>query len=78
MFTYSDGTGVKVGDSVLVEHGKTLSTVELLVCTHEDMAAIGVTDPGIMLLSPPFGRLYLPVRSLAEDPLVFVARANNA
>jgi hypothetical protein len=44
MFTYSDGTGIEVGDSVLVEHGS---------------------------------RLYLPEWSLAEDPLVFVARAAN-
>jgi hypothetical protein len=78
MFTYCDKTVVEVGDSVLIERGRTPATVELLVCTDSEIAAIGVSEPGVMLLSPPFGRLYLPASSLAEDPLIFVSRAANA
>jgi hypothetical protein len=66
-----------MSDSVLIEHGRTPGTVELLVRTDAEMAAIGVSEPGIMLLSPPFGRVYLPARSLIEDPLEFVSRATG-
>jgi hypothetical protein len=75
MFTYSDGMAVEVGDSVLIERGRTPGTVELLVCTEGEIKAMGVSEPGVMLLSPPFGRIYLPASSLGEDPLIFVSRA---
>jgi hypothetical protein len=75
MFKYEDGSEVMVGDSVLLEHGRTPGTVELIVVTGEEMKAINVEEPGVMLKSPPFGRVYLPQRSLTEDPLRFVARA---
>ena len=58
---------------MLLENGQTPGTVELVVVALEEMAAIGVDEPGVMLLSPPFGRVYLPVWSLQEDPLRFVA-----
>ena len=75
MFKYEDGSEVMVGDSVLLEHGRTQGTVELIVVTAEEMKAINVEEPGIMLKSPPFGRVYLSQWSLTEDPLRFVARA---
>jgi hypothetical protein len=74
---YADGKRIEVGDSVLIEHGRTPGTVELLVSTDAEMAAIGVSEPGIMLFSPPFGRVYLPARSLIEDPLEFVSRVTR-
>jgi hypothetical protein len=78
MFRYSDGTEIKVGDSVLLEHGRTPGVVELIVTTTEEMAAITVNEPGVMLTSPPFGRVYLPQWSLLEDPLRFVKREAQA
>jgi hypothetical protein len=78
MFTYADGSPIKVGDSVLLEHGKTPGTVELVVVTPAEMQAIGVAERGVMLTSPPFGRVYLPERSLRDDPLLFVSRAYAA
>jgi len=45
---YPDGKRIEVGDSVLIEHGRTPGTVELLVRTDAEMAAIGVSEPGIM------------------------------
>jgi len=73
MFTYADGSPIRVGDSVLLENGQTPGTVELLVLTLAEMQAIGVEEPGVMLLSPPFGRVYLPEWSLQREPLQFVS-----
>jgi hypothetical protein len=69
MLTYADGSPIQVGDSVLLEHGQTPGTVELVVLTMAEMEAIGVDEPGIMLLSPPFCRVYLPRWSLQSEPL---------
>jgi hypothetical protein len=78
MFTYADGSQVQVGDSVLIEHGRTAGTVELVVCTAQQMAEIGVTQPGVMLLSAPFGRVYLPQDCWYMDPLLFVSHGPKA
>lgn len=74
VFRYEDGLEVKVGDSVLLENGRTPGTVELIVITAEEMKQIGVDEPGVSLISPPFGRVYLPDWSLLEDPLRLVSR----
>jgi hypothetical protein len=49
--------------------------VELIVTSDEEMKSINVEGPGIMLKSPPFGRVFLPRWSLEEDPLMLVSRA---
>ena len=59
---------------MLLENGRTPGTVEFIVITAEEMKATNVEEPGVMLKSPPFGRVYLPQSSLAEDPLRFVSR----
>lgn len=64
MLTYQDGKPIKVGDSVLLEHGQRRGTVELLVVTEDEMIALGVEEPCVVVLSPPFGRLYLQFWSL--------------
>ena len=78
VFRYEDGSEVKVGDSVLLENGRTPGTVELIVTTAEEMKQIGVDEPGVSLKSPPFGRVYLPDWSLLEDPLRLVSREPQA
>ncbi|PPJ42861.1 hypothetical protein C0063_06325 [Pseudoxanthomonas sp. KAs_5_3] len=78
MFTYSDGSTMKIGDSVLLENGKTPGTIELIVRTPAEMQAIGVEESGVMLLSPPFGRVYLPEWSLQREPLQFVSHGPSA
>jgi hypothetical protein len=70
--TYEDGSLIKVGDNVLLERGRTPGTVELIVITSEEMAENGVDEPGIMLLSPPFGRVFFPACTLKDDPIKFV------
>ncbi len=78
MFKYLDGSVVEVGDSVLLEKGRTPGTVELIITTAEEMKSTNVEEPGVMLKSPPFGRVYLPQWSLAQDPLHLVSRAPKA
>jgi len=78
MFKYTDGAEVMVGDSVLLENGRTPGTVESIVTTAAEMKAMNVEEPGVMLQSPPFGRVYLPRWSLMEDPLRLVSRALKA
>jgi hypothetical protein len=41
------------------------------------MKDLGVEEPGILLTSPPFGRVYLPVSALEDDPLVLVSRGKQ-
>ena len=78
MLTYADGSPIQVGDSVLLENGQTPGTVELVVITLAEMKAIGVEEPGVMLLSSPFGRVYLPKWSLQSEPLQFVSHGPSA
>ena len=78
MLTYADGSPIQVGDYVLLEHGQTPGTVELVVLTPAEMETVGVEEPGVMLLSPPFGRVYLPKWSLQREPLQFVSHGPSA
>jgi hypothetical protein len=78
LFKYEDGSEIMIGDSVLLENGRTQGTVEFIVTTAAEMKATNVEGPGVMLKSPPFGRVYLPQWSLEEDPLRFVSREPQA
>lgn len=74
MFAYENGVAIKVGDSVLFEHGQTQGVVGLIVQSSSEMADIGVQEQGVMLLSAPFGRIYLTTDVLRADPLQLVSR----
>ena len=78
MLTYADGLPVQVGDSVTLEDGRTPGVVELVVLTAVQMAEVGVEEPGVMLLSPPFGRVFLSEGSLQMEPLQFVSHGPSA
>lgn len=78
MFKYENGSEILVRDSVLLENGRTPGTVEFIVTTAEEMWAINAEEPGVMLESPPFGRVYLPQWCLTDDPLRFVSRDQQA
>jgi hypothetical protein len=78
MLRYLDGSEIMVGDSVLLEHGRTPGIVEFIVTTAAEMKATTVEEPGVMLKSPPFGRVYLPQSSFLADPLRFVKRGPQA
>ena len=65
---------MRVGDAVLIEHGRTPGTISELIQVNADFTQWNVTEPGVMIKSAPFGLLFLPVSTFAEDPIVFVAR----
>jgi hypothetical protein len=78
MLTYASGAPVEVGDAVLIERGRTPGTIVAVVETPAQFADFNVTEPGVMVKSAPFGLVYLPVETLAEDPLEFVARGASS
>lgn len=69
--TYDDGSEVMAGDRVKIERGQTPGIVERVIETDADKREWGVADQGVMVLSPPFGRVYWDVQSMERDPLVF-------
>ena len=75
MITYPDGTEVKVGDSVLIEHRRTSGVVTEVIDSVMAQRQWNVEEPGVMLESAPFGRVFWPVSLFSEDPPVLVSRA---
>ncbi len=70
---YKTGEKVEVGDSVLLERGKTSGTVYAVVETAEQMAEWGLEEFGVSIEAKPFGLVFWPDSEI-EDPLVFIAR----
>jgi hypothetical protein len=65
---------MQVGDSVLIEHGRTPGTIAEVIEASADLKQWNVEEPGVMIKSPPFGLVFLPVSTLADDPVLFVGR----
>jgi hypothetical protein len=78
MYSYSDGSQFLVGDQVLIEHGRTPATIEHVISSEEEIARFGLSEPGLMLLSPPFGRVFWPIEVMEYDPPIFVSRGPKA
>jgi hypothetical protein len=76
MITYADGTEIKIGDSVLLERGKTAAIVTLIIESAEDQKECNVTEAGIMLQSATLGLAFLPLTLLA-DSVGFVSRGKS-
>ena len=74
MISYQDGTEMKVGDAVLIEHGRTPGTIRELIQDNANFKEWNVTEPGVMIKSAPFGLVFIPVSFFADDPIIFVAR----
>jgi hypothetical protein len=77
MITYADGTEMKIGDSVLIEKGKTPAIVTLIIESDDEQKECNVKEAGIMLQSTAFGLVFLPSSVLSADPIVFVARGKS-
>jgi hypothetical protein len=77
MFKYADGTEVLIGDTVLIEHGKTSGVVHLIVNTAAEVKDFKVAEVGIMLKDTPTGFVYLTTKWLKEDPIAFVSRGKR-
>jgi hypothetical protein len=64
---YPNGVEVKVGDNVRFERGGAAGTVETIIaCDFEDWS---VDEPGVMLLSAPFGRVFIPVSMFVSEEI---------
>ena len=74
MISYQDGTKMRVGDTVLIEHGCTPGMISELIQANADLKQWNVTEPGVMIKSTPFGLVFLPISTFTDDPIVFVAR----
>ena len=62
---YPNGVEVNVGDKVRFECGRISGTVEAIIdSSFEDLT---VDEPGIMLLSAPFGRVFIPESMFVAD-----------
>lgn len=73
MILYQDGKEMKVGDSVLIEHGRTPGTITEVI-ESANVKQWNVDEPGVMIRSAPFGLVFLPVSTFTDDPIVFVSR----
>ena len=69
----SRGNALRVGQDLLVEHGRTVATVETIILSGEEQRNYNVDEPGVMFLSAPFGRLFIPRSFLEQDPPVLPA-----
>ena len=75
MLRYPDGSQIAVGDSVSIMHGEVLGVVEEVIFTSTQQSNWNLEEPGVMLLSAPFGRVFYPASSFEEECLSLVARA---
>ena len=46
---------MKVGDAVLIEHGRTPGTIAYVLEATADLTQWNVDEPGVMIESAPFG-----------------------
>lgn len=75
MISYSDNAEVRVGDFILIEDGRTPGTVYELIETPAQLEQWRVEGPGIMVETIPDGLVFLPIKSLSDDPIAFVSRS---
>jgi len=62
---YPNGAQVKVGDNVRFERGGATGTVKTIIDTN--FSDWSVDEPGVMLLSGPFGRVFIPVSRVVSE-----------
>jgi hypothetical protein len=77
MIFYTDGKAMMIGDHVRIEKGQTAAIVVELIELPEHFAQWNVTEPGVLLKSPPFGLVFLPVSTFVDDPIVLEARGKG-
>jgi len=63
-----------VGDSVLIERGRTRGTIIQVIEAAAELKQWNLQEPGVMIKSPRFGFVFLPISGFADDPIVFVSR----
>jgi hypothetical protein len=76
MLFYADGTEIKVGDSVLIEKGRTPGTIVDVVGPN-DIANFNVDEAGVIVKSAPFGLVFIPVSIFDAEGIIFVTRGET-
>lgn len=77
MISYEDGTEMKVGDSVLIEEGRTPGVITDIIESTATQSEWNVQEPGVMIKSPPFGLVFITTATFKEDPVLLVACVGN-
>jgi hypothetical protein len=77
MISYQDGMEMRVGDSVLIEQGRTPGVITDLIESAAERSEWNVQEPGVMIESPPFGLLFVPTSMFEAHPVLLVQRAQN-
>lgn len=75
MISYEDGTEMKVGDSVLIEEGRTPGVITHIIESTAKQSEWNVQEPGVIIKPPPFGLVFIPTATFKEDPVLLVQRA---
>lgn len=72
---YRSGERIEVGDSVLIESGKTFGIVLEIVESRLDLGTWNVDESGIMIESKPFGLVFWPESEI--DSVAYVSRTGS-
>lgn len=70
---YSSGEAINVGDSVALEHGKTIGVVHAVIESAQQIHEWGLHEPGVMVEAEPFGLVFWP-ESETFDPVTLIAQ----
>jgi hypothetical protein len=71
---YPDGTTVRIGDSVFLNHGDVPGVVFDVIETAERRGNWNVDESGLMIESPVYGLVFLRLSSLVDDEVALVSR----
>lgn len=74
---YASGEVVEIGDNVLIEQGRTVSVVEHIIESTQEMRDWHVDVKGVLLRSSPFAAAFWPFDE-KHDPVVFVSYKTGA
>jgi hypothetical protein len=74
MIAYPDGTEAQLGDSVLLDHGAHDGMIHAVIENTAERENWNVQVPGLMVESPYYGMVFLPVHTLERDEIRFVSR----
>lgn len=70
---YLSGEEIRIGDKVLIEHGRTAGVIRQLISSVEDQLHWNLSERGVMINAEPFGLVFWPIDS-RNDAVVFVER----
>jgi hypothetical protein len=75
---YSTGENIFVGDTILIEHGKTQGKIKNIIDSAETLAEWGIHQSnsfGVIVEAEPFGLVFWSVPD-EHDPIQFIRHSN--